>query len=119
MRRCEACGTPIAQDRPRKTRFCDSSCRSRFHRGTHQWWLTQPEVVEDGDEDDLTPPTLEEIAQLLAATILDHRTPASALARLAREYRATLEAIEAKAPRVPADAVDELLARRLTRGGAS
>ena len=60
-------------------------------------------------------PSLKEIAAELRRTLRDRATPASAKAGLARELRATMEAIDALKPKAK-DAVDELFEKRAARG---
>ncbi len=61
--------------------------------------------------------SLADVARELQHKLRSPRTPPTALAGLAREYRATLTEIEKSKPRAKDD-VDELLERRQRRSGA-
>lgn len=115
MRRCQTCGTSLDGRSPR-ARYCSDLCRARGKRG-----YSAPTLVVDQEPDevvveDLEPLTLEEIAAELRRTLRDRSTPASTKAGLARELRATMEAIAAQTP--PAkDGIDELFEARRRKSG--
>ena len=118
MRRCETCGTSLEGRSPR-ARYCSDVCRTRGKRGHRAPAVVVDlpvDVVEErgADESD-EGPSLEEIAAELRRTLRDRATPASAKAGLARELRATMEAIDALKPKAK-DAVDELFEKRAARG---
>lgn len=120
MRSCRTCGSSLEGRTPR-AQFCDSGCRTRYARGHRPAVVVEfvPKAEPDAEpvEDDDEGPTLEEIAAELRRTLRSANTPASAKAGLARELRATMDAIAASKPK-PKDAVDELFERRAARGGA-
>lgn len=118
MRRCETCGTSI-EGRAARARYCSDLCRTRGKRGYSAPALVPVDQV-DAEETSAEEPgelTLDEIAAELRRTLNDRSTPASAKAGLARELRATMDAIAALAP--PAkDGIDELFEARRRRTGA-
>jgi hypothetical protein len=116
VRACAACGRPLGSDRRSTAKYCDDTCRKHFQRGARADVVVRMPVPVQKAGDPVPLMALDEIARELAATIADPATPRTALAGLSREYRATLAAIEAAAPK-PSDAVDELFARRAARLG--
>ena len=117
MRVCEQCGASMEQRR-NIARFCSAVCRSRHARKVppRPAAVVQmlPERTEGPDEPLIG---LEQVARELQRELRRRETPASAKAALAKEYRATLAEIERVKP-AEADAIDELLARRMARASS-
>lgn len=118
MRRCGACGEPLEGDKRKK--FCSDACRNRGHRGAT---VTEIPPVE-GEVTASTRRSLEKASRIehpsgAAAMVLARRLDkggdtGSAIAALARELRAAIEAAVADAPVVD-DPVDEFTRRRQLR----
>lgn len=124
-RLCARCGkvfTPPTHGS--RARFCQVSCRVLAARARKMGLPELAPVIAEvtpisdeisGDREVLM--SLADVARELQHKLRSPRTPPTALAGLAREYRATLTEIEKSKPRAKDD-VDELLERRQRRSGA-
>lgn len=121
---CEGCGETFAAKTPRAV-ACSPRCQKRRQRGTQMpkakpaprgvsvTRSTRESLVAAGRVD--TP--LGQASLALAALLDGGEGPASGLAAVAKELRATLEEATRNAPRVD-DPVDELASRRASRQAA-
>lgn len=113
-RACAQCGVKLNfPDRPGRPRTKCEDCSPRRKRDERR---RAPKVVALPDPppvDEL--PDLEAVASLMAQRLASPETPPSAVAALAREYRATLAEIEKSRPKAK-DGIDEIAERRARRG---
>lgn len=119
MRRCQACGNPLGEDRRRTAKFCPGSlCRTRFARGHRAPAVvvelpaaTAGEAAAIGEV-----LSLEDVARELSRQLVAPNTPPSAKAQISRELRATIAEINRSKPR-ERTVIDDLAERRAQRTG--
>lgn len=124
MRACIACGTSIEHRDPR-AKVCSEACRKRAKRAEASGAVlpTSPEATELASDVPSVASgelmTLHELAAELSTRLRSSRTPPSAKVGLARELRATLDAIERAKPAEvdPLTVLEDDLARKRAERG--
>ncbi len=120
-RGCDCCGKEFTPKPRSRARFCSTKCRVAAAKARNQGVPeSRPELrAIRGELDDDVPEsaaaadgdgelmTLEELARLLAHKLASPRTPPTAVAGLAREFRTTLVEVEARRP-VAKDPLEQL-----------
>ena len=105
-RECAACGEAFTPPpKGSKARFCSLACRVAAAKSRrHGVPEARPDLralrggveVEDQAPDELL--SLEDLARTIAAKLASPNTPPTAIAGLAREYRATFAEVEKRRP---------------------